>query len=122
MGVVNNRIDIDALERASSGGGGGGGSASGTEVIYSGDGTSVTFTLPEGRDLTDYKLLAIIGKAGTSYAAGFTPTAVLTDSADTYIGCWYNGSNNLTAKVRTTGIVVATQSGGMAVVEVIGIL
>lgn len=121
MGVVNNRIDIDALERASSGGGGGVTTA-GTEVIYSGDGTMVTFTLPEGRNLTDYKLLEIIGKAGTSYAAGFVPASVLTSSADTYIGCWYNGSNNLTAKVRTTGIVVASQAGGMAVVEVIGIL
>lgn len=119
MGVVNNRIDIDALERSS---GGGGGTIAGTEVIYSGDGTTVTFTLPEGRNLTDYKLLEIIGKAGTSYAAGFVPASVLKSNADTYINCWYNGNNNLTAKVRTTGIVVVSQAGGMAVVEVIGIL
>lgn len=114
---VGNGLEVDENGFLNASGGGGG-----TEVIYSGDGSTVTFTLPDGRNLTDYKLLAIIGKAGSSYCAGFTPTAVLSSKADTYITCWYNGNNNLTAKVRTTSIVVATQAGGMAVVEVIGIL
>lgn len=60
MGVVNNRIDIDALEKSSGGGGGGGGFTaskaytspqSGLEV--SSEGTTVTFT-PE---FTDYKFI-----------------------------------------------------------------
>lgn len=56
MGVVNNRIDIDALERASGGGGGGGGALT-VEELWTGNLTTTATDYELDAAYTDYTVL-----------------------------------------------------------------
>lgn len=66
MGVVNNRIDIDALEKSSGGGGGGGGFT--VDELWSGDLTNsyVDITASLAHPISDYKFLATCRVGSTS--------------------------------------------------------
>ena len=70
MGVVNNRIDIDALEKSSGGGGGGGGGFT-FDTLYeepeqNGPGQNTTITLNKSSD--DYKIIMVVIRSDTAYA------------------------------------------------------
>ena len=66
MGVVNNRIDIDALEKSGGGGGGGGEYAplkiiDKNDISHSAEGyTEIPYTLPD--DITKYHFAIISGR------------------------------------------------------------
>ena len=66
MGVVNNRIDIDALERASGGGGGGGEMT--VDELWTGDLTNAYLDITESlaHPISDYKFLATCRVGGSS--------------------------------------------------------
>lgn len=89
MGVVNNRIDIDALEKASGGGGGGGFTL---DKIFEGSvtqggTTEYTLTAP----YTDYKFLVVAKVSGVNSEYG---VPMVTE-------CIQTGTNNL----NVSGIV-----------------
>lgn len=90
MGVVNNRIDIDALEKASGGGGGGGGLT--LDKIFDGSvvqGSSTEYTLTA--PYTDYKIIIVAKVSGVNSEYG---SPMITE-------CIQTGANNL----NTSGIV-----------------
>ena len=68
MGVVNNRIDIDALEK--SGGSGGGGMT--TDVLWTGNVTSdyVNIAASLTHPITDYTFLTVSQKNGVNVLSG----------------------------------------------------
>lgn len=70
MGVVNNRIDIDALEKSSGGGGGGGGIT--VDVLWSGKTTSDYKDITEelAHPITDYKFLLVNFTSGVNVNPG----------------------------------------------------
>lgn len=68
MGVVNNRIDIDALEKASGGGGGGGEMT--VDELWSGDLTNAYVNITESlaHPISDYKFLTTCRVGGGASA------------------------------------------------------
>ena len=96
MGVVNNRIDIDALEKSSGGGGGGG--ALVIEKIFTGTvtkGGSTAYTLEN--PYTDYSILICTNVNGVNAECG-NPMIV-----DTFT----TGTNNTNATGLSSGAVTA---------------
>lgn len=69
MGVVNNRIDIDALEKSSGGGGGGGGLT--FDELFSGNVSLGGATLYDlSHPYTDYKFICLVTVSGNNTTAG----------------------------------------------------
>lgn len=98
MGVVNNRIDIDALAKA--GGGGGGGSFS-TVPLYEGDGSNLAYTFPEGKTMDDYSFLVLVSKKSTDVGLAIVPTAALSATA-------INVAVNFSASIYYTAALTKT--------------
>ena len=96
MGVVNNRIDIDALEKSSGGGGGGG--ALVIEKIFTGTvakGSTAAYTLEN--PYTDYSILICTNVNGVNTECG---NPMLVDTFST-------GANNTNATGLSSGAVTA---------------
>lgn len=96
MGVVNNRIDIDALEKSSGGGGGGGGLV--FEKIFTGTvtkGGSTAYTLEN--PYTDYSILICSNVNGVNTECG---NPMIVDTFST-------GANNTNATGLSSGAVTA---------------
>lgn len=96
MGVVNNRIDIDALEKASGGGGGGG--ALVIEKIFTGTvvkGGSTAYELEN--PYTDYSILICTSVSGVNTECG---NPMIVDTFST-------GANNANATgMSSSGVTV----------------
>ena len=96
MGVVNNRIDIDALEKSSGGGGGGG--ALVIEKIFTGTvtkGSTTAYTLEN--PYTDYSILICTNVNGVNTECG---NPMIVDTFST-------GANNTNATGLSSGAVTA---------------
>ena len=113
MGVVNNRIDIDALEKYSGGGGGGGGEYAPLKIIdkndisHSADAyTEIPYTLPD--DITKYHFAIISGRMlGDDYDFGIiVPISIFVDNKR--IGAIEMAST--TASIRSVALNATTNS------------
>lgn len=95
MGVVNNRIDIDALAKSSGGGGGGGGGGEcAMDLLYTEEATpkASTSSITLSASSADYKALLIQYKKSNS-------TAIYTAICGAE-----QGLDNYTVGMRVTGI------------------
>lgn len=109
MGVVNNRIDIDALER--SGGGGGGGMT--VDSLWSGNVTSdyVNIAGSLAHPITDYTFLTISQKNGVNVLSGeLLPVANMADGANN-VNTIYMGNTPVKIRLGDGTVSISSTSG-----------
>lgn len=99
MGVVNNRIDIDALEKSSGGGGGGGGALT-VEELWTGNLTTTATDYELDAPYTDYTVLFMQGLPSANATRGGDLIVVeLMTSTATGINYMKSGSVEVEVKI-----------------------
>lgn len=112
MGVVNNRIDIDALEKSSGGGGGGGGGGLTVDVLWSGNVTSSYKDITEdlAHPITDYKFLLVNFISGVNVNPGqllYVPGMSTGTNNSNYL---FFGANNINIRLGDGTVSIGGQN------------
>ena len=121
MGVVNNRIDIDALEKSSGGGGGGGGGAV-ADILWQGNITDTYKDITEdlAAPIEDYALLTAAQVLSNTVSAGGVLPVELMSSASNNINTILIGSMQVRLRLGdgTVSIASTTTQNGISLIGI----